>query len=76
MNEEIIDPKQITEIECFRCLGCGKIADSEDGEPWIYWLPPHLEPPANIAVVMGIVKPVECYLCKGSGKIEIPEVKS
>lgn len=63
------------EMPCPRCRGCGKIADSEEGEAWIYWLPPYLEPPANIAVVAGIVKPITCPDCGGDGKMVIPEVK-
>jgi hypothetical protein len=52
--------------KCLRCDGCGKIADSEDGEPWISWtnLPLH----SSMAVLMGIVKPITCPSCGGTGK--------
>lgn len=51
---------------CPRCQGCGKIANDDDGSPWTAWenLPPGSDP----AVKMGIVKPIECPSCNGSGK--------
>lgn len=51
---------------CDQCLGCGKIANSDDGESWLYWL--NLEPPANLAVTIGLVKPLPCPTCGGAGK--------
>lgn len=51
--------------ECTRCAGCGKVADSEEGEAWKYW--EELPFGANIAVVLGIVKPIACPKCGGSG---------
>lgn len=53
--------------KCDRCQGCGKIANDDDGTPWSYWA--ELEPPANLAVTAGIVKPVTCDKCGGSGKL-------
>jgi hypothetical protein len=52
--------------KCTRCDGCGQIANSEDGEPWTAWasLPLH----SSLAVVAGIVKPIPCPDCKGTGK--------
>lgn len=52
--------------DCPRCDGEGQIADSESGEPWSAWS--RLEPPQNLAVVMGWVQPVECPRCSGSGR--------
>lgn len=51
--------------DCERCDGCGKIADSDDGEAWTEWtsLPLH----SAQAVVLGIVKPIPCPVCNGSG---------
>lgn len=49
---------------CTRCNGCGRIADSADGEAWTCWtsLPAH----SAIAVIAGIVKPVPCPECLGT----------
>lgn len=52
--------------KCERCDGCGKIADSQDGEPWTYWMQLPLQ--AATAVLMGLVKPIPCPVCKGSGE--------
>lgn len=52
--------------KCNRCDGCGKIANSEDGEPWTVWtsLPLH----SSAAVLAGIVRPITCPDCNGTGK--------
>jgi hypothetical protein len=46
---------------CGRCDGCGQIADSKDGEPWTAWT--SLPPGSDIAVRMGLVKPIPCPSC-------------
>lgn len=48
-------------VPCGRCEGCGQIADSEDGEPWTTWA--ELPPGADLAVRMGLVKPIPCPVC-------------
>lgn len=50
---------------CQKCDGCGQIADSEDGEPWTAWS--SLPPGSDLAVRMGLVNPIECPVCGGSG---------
>jgi cell pole-organizing protein PopZ len=50
---------------CILCLGWKRVADSDDGESWKYWA--ELPAPSNIAVSLGLVSPVECPRCKGSG---------
>lgn len=50
---------------CPRCAGCGKLADTDDREPWKYWLEMPLQ--NAVAVVMGIVKPIDCDRCNGLG---------
>lgn len=54
-------------MKCERCDGCGRIADSEDGEPWTAWtsLPLH----SSAAVLAGLVKPIPCPKCGGSGQL-------
>jgi hypothetical protein len=51
---------------CGRCDGCGKIADSDSGEAWTAW--ESLPPGSDLAVKMGIVKPIPCPECGGTGK--------
>ena len=50
---------------CKRCLGWKRIANDEEGLPWKYWA--ELPSPENLAVVAGIIVPVECPHCMGSG---------
>jgi len=56
--------------KCTRCDGCGKIANSDHGEPWTQWLGLPLS--SSLAVVAGIVSPVICPTCKGTGKKSAP----
>lgn len=53
--------------KCTNCDGCGKVADTEDQEPWTAWtsLPLH----SSAAVLTGMVKPIPCPECGGSGAI-------
>lgn len=53
--------------ECHRCDGCGKIANSDEGEPWTAWL--SLPLGSALAVTMGVVKPIDCPLCEGTGRV-------
>jgi hypothetical protein len=55
--------QNVTGEKCEGCGGCGLIANDDDGTPWRYW--EELEPPANMAVTMGMVKPVLCETCYG-----------
>jgi hypothetical protein len=54
---------------CERCNGCGRIANSDDGEPWSDW--EGLPPGSDVAVRLGIVSPIPCPSCGGSGKVEV-----
>jgi hypothetical protein len=51
---------------CPKCDGCGKIANDDDQSPWTFW--EALTPPSNMAVTLGLVKPVECPDCNGTGE--------
>jgi RecJ-like exonuclease len=51
--------------ECTRCDGCGQIANSDDGEPWTAWT--SLPAASAIAIRMGLVAPIPCPDCDGSG---------
>ncbi len=53
-------------MKCGQCDGCGKVANSDDGEPWTVW--ENLPPCSDIAVKMGIVKPISCPACGGMGE--------
>lgn len=50
-------------VKCTRCEGCGRIANSIDGEPWSMW--ESLPSGSDVAVKLGVVKPVECPRCGG-----------
>jgi hypothetical protein len=50
---------------CARCAGCGKIANSDQGEPWSDW--ERLPPGSDLAVRMGVIEPLRCPSCEGSG---------
>jgi hypothetical protein len=52
---------------CPRCEGCGRIADSDEGEPWTFWM--NLPLKSALAVTLGLVKPVACPQCDGDGEI-------
>jgi len=52
------------EDACQRCLGWKRVDDG-DGVSWKYWA--ELPAQSAIAVQMGLVKPVECPRCKGTG---------
>ncbi|WP_415395180.1 hypothetical protein ACMTN4_07370 [Rhodococcus globerulus] len=54
---------------CRRCDGCGRVANSEDAEPWTMW--EALPPGSDLAVQMGVVRPVTCLDCNGSGTVEL-----
>jgi hypothetical protein len=53
------------EAACRRCQGCGRIANSEDGEPWSFW--EKLPPGSDLMVRAGIIQPLSCPACGGSG---------
>ena len=53
------------EPKCQRCDGCGKIANDEDGTPWTFWEKLPLQSAG--AAVMGMVRPIDCPDCKGTG---------
>lgn len=52
--------------KCTRCDGCGQIANSDDGEPWSVWL--NMPIGSSMAVLVGLVKPITCPACAGTGK--------
>ena len=54
-------------MKCEKCDGCGKIASSEDQEPWTDW--ESLPPGSDLAVRMGLVKPIVCPKCGGTGEV-------
>ena len=55
----------IAEIICPVCEGCGQVADSDDQEPWSVW--EALPSGSNLALQLGVVKPIPCPACGGKG---------
>lgn len=51
---------------CTRCQGWKRIDNGSEGISWKYWA--ELPAGSDIAVKLGIVKPIECPRCKGSGQ--------
>ena len=51
---------------CSYCAGCGRVATSEAHEPWSAW--EELPPGSDLAVRTGLVRPVQCPVCGGTGK--------
>ena len=52
-------------MKCQRCDGCGKVATTDDQEPWSAWLALPVE--SAQALLLGIVKPITCPGCGGTG---------
>lgn len=59
-------------IKCPQCDGCGQVADNYEGEPWSVWKAEVM--PALLAVIVGIVGPVDCDSCNGLGETPWPTV--
>lgn len=50
---------------CPRCAGCKWVANTDDQEPWTLWQA--LPPGPDLAVRLGLVRPVACQACDGTG---------
>ena len=51
---------------CEACAGCGYVANDDDATPWKYWA--DLPQQSAVAIQMGLVKPVLCSACNGTGE--------
>jgi DnaJ-class molecular chaperone len=60
--------KEGKEMKCQRCDGCGKVANTSDGEPWSVWM--SLPMASSLGVLSGLVKPIPCPECNGTGTKE------
>lgn len=58
-------PAEASPRKCGRCEGCGQIANDEDGSPWSAWA--SLPPGSDLAVRMGLVRPIPCPECAAEG---------
>lgn len=54
------------EDACKQCEGWGKVDDGDEGVSWGIWAA--LPPGADIAVKLGVVKPITCPRCGGTGE--------
>ena len=70
MVEEVKDGEEVKVEEevnrCERCEGCGQITSDDGGTPWIHWS--NLPLSSAGAVLLGVVKPLVCPECNGSGR--------
>ena len=55
-------------MKCPKCDGCKQVANTDDQEPWSVW--EELPAQSKVAVVMGLVRPITCSKCNGTGEIE------
>lgn len=53
------------EDACTQCEGWKRVDNGDDQGSWKYWA--ELPAPSNIAVQMGLVRPVTCPRCDGTG---------
>lgn len=51
--------------ECPTCAGCGRVANDDERTPWKYWAELPLQ--SSAAVLLGVVRPVSCPDCGGTG---------
>lgn len=51
---------------CPKCLGWKRIANDDEQTPWKHWA--ELPTPSNLSVVLGLVYPIECPVCHGTGR--------
>jgi len=55
------------QVPCPKCDGCGRVANSDDQEPWTVW--ENLPLKSAAAVLIGLVRPIPCPVCHGSGSV-------
>lgn len=58
--------KEVTVPKCRKCEGDGRVADTDEQEPWSAWTSLPLQ--SSIAVLSGVVQPIPCPDCGGSGE--------
>lgn len=61
----------LSKAECNRCDGCGSIASGEEGAPWSRWT--SLPSESQLAIRMGVVWPIPCPDCNGTGRAALEE---
>jgi len=57
----------VEKIKCARCDGCGRVASTQEMEPWTHW--EELPDESKSAIILGLVHPQPCPVCKGTGKV-------
>lgn len=60
-------------LQCQKCRGCGKVADTSDQEPWSEWMKLPLQSAG--AVLIGLIKPIPCPACGGTGQAIPPQMQ-
>lgn len=60
----VVEEREVM-VKCGKCQGEGRVANSDDQEPWSVWA--NLRPGEDMAVRVGLVRPMACPRCKGRG---------
>jgi transposase len=55
---------------CPQCEGSGQVANDDEGTPWQHWLDLPLH--SASAVLLGVVRPITCPTCNGTGRVSVP----
>ncbi len=53
---------------CGKCDGCGRVGSDDEHAPWTFW--ESLPPGSDLAVRMGLVVPLPCLDCDGTGEAQ------
>jgi hypothetical protein len=56
--------------KCYTCDGEGRTDSNQDiaeRAPWSFW--ENLPPGSDLAVRLGLVKPMDCAKCNGTGQV-------
>lgn len=60
-----------SDATCVRCDGEGRVADTDDMEPWSAWA--NLPPGSDLAVRLGLITPIPCPDCTTPQEEPVPD---
>ena len=62
---KVLGGVELKDGDCETCDGCGYVANDSDAIPWKEWAA--LPRQSAVAVHMGLVQPIFCPTCTGTG---------